>query len=145
MSARLPDIQRFRRQRADGSEVVYTYHRPTRIRLVAPEGTPEFAEEYRQAISGEVFRQARVVYFIQARTIGLVKIGLARDANSRMKELQIGCPDELVMLGWIEHPRPSAFEAALHRTFSKLRVRGEWYLPDPAILELIANAPCQTV
>jgi len=76
-------------------------------------------------------RKARVdtryVYVIEAAETGHLKIGLARDPASRVRELQTGSPVELLLIGQV--PAGPAFEALLHRRFDLYRVRGEWFSP----------------
>jgi len=45
----------------------------------------------------------RIVYFVQGRQGGPIKIGTTKDIVARMRELQVGYADELVLLG--QHPR----------------------------------------
>src|SRR5215469_9098212 len=67
------------------------------------------------------------VYFIAANK--RIKIGSARDAHQRLRELQTGCPNEMLILGLIPSGCPQALEQVMHHTFRKYRVpdRREWY------------------
>lgn len=65
------------------------------------------------------------VYFAQAGAGGPVKIGTTDDVQGRLRELQCGCPQELILLREINGSR--ATEAWLHRRFSALRLRAEWF------------------
>lgn len=86
------------------------------------------------------------VYFIQADA-GAVKIGRAKDPESRLRQLQTGSPDKLQMLHVV--PGDAELEASLHRRFGTVRIRGEWfgaeYLPiiltyaDGLAAEAVAN------
>lgn len=53
---------------------------------------------------------AGFVYFVQARQLGLVKIGIAKDMKRRLRALQCGSPDQLRVLGVIWDERPLALE-----------------------------------
>jgi len=74
-------------------------------------------------------------YFIQAGTDGPVKIGVAKDVEQRIKELQTGCPDDLRLIGRIQ----GNFESELHQRFSQFRVRGEWFNSDIRLLAFIVE------
>ena len=75
------------------------------------------------------------VYFIQAGTSGPVKIGCAGDAARRLIELQVGHPETLVFLGQLDGGH--AVERVIHRKFSHLRIRGEWFSPACELLEFV--------
>jgi len=78
------------------------------------------------------------VYFIEASESGFLKIGWAKDPVKRLRELQTGCPYELTILG--QCPGSLEDEAAFHRTYADLRVRGEWFRLDGALRERFAGA-----
>lgn len=75
------------------------------------------------------------VYFIQGQCGGAIKIGYSVNPEKRLKELQTGYPDTLVMLLMI--PGSEATERALHRQFEASRLKGEWFRPDACIIEKI--------
>lgn len=62
-------------------------------------------------------------YFIQAVSGGPIKIGKAFLPKARLKDLQIGNPEELQLVGVLGEDR----EEALHRQFREERIRGEWF------------------
>ncbi len=75
------------------------------------------------------------VYFVQARHLGLIKIGFSGNPQKRLNSLKTGSPDELNILKVIKgSPR---LEAELHRRFASDRVRGEWFKPSAALLSFI--------
>jgi DNA-binding transcriptional regulator YdaS (Cro superfamily) len=78
------------------------------------------------------------VYFIQAGEGGPVKIGWAVDPVSRLRELQCGNHAELRLLR--ELPGSITEERVLHRAFSHLRIRGEWFSFDPKMLAVEMHA-----
>lgn len=82
------------------------------------------------------------VYFIRTEAKPpMVKIGKARDPESRMATLQTGCPYELTLLGSIACRSDMHAEAAekdLHRHFSIYRTRGEWFRYDDRVARIIA-------
>ena len=69
------------------------------------------------------------VYFVEAVSTGLVKIGWTSNLEKRLYALRRGNAVELVLLKCI--PGDRAVEAALHRRFRAYRVRGEWFRVDP--------------
>lgn len=70
---------------------------------------------------------------------GYVKIGCAKQSiASRMRELQVGHPVELRLLG-ILHDEP-AMEPLFHAEFKAWRVHGEWFLLSPPIIDAINRA-----
>lgn len=83
----------------------------------------------------DVYIVGKVVYFIQGETNPLIKIGIASDLNSRLSGIQTGNPDRLKVLATI--PGGKEEEKIIHNKFSHLRIRGEWYKPEPDLLSYI--------
>lgn len=83
---------------------------------------------------------AGVVYFVQMGDDGPIKIGYTqRDKiKARLSVLQTGSPYGLHLRRLITATRET--EAAAHRFFSDLRIRGEWFCPDPDLLA-VAEGP----
>ena len=82
-----------------------------------------------------------VVYFVQSGDKhGPIKIGYADNGRSRVSALQTGNPDTLKVLAFIESTSPS-METELHARFAGLRLRGEWFRPEPELLDYIASLP----
>lgn len=75
------------------------------------------------------------VYFIQADGSGSIKIGYTKHLNSRVKGLQTSSPVPLKLITSMKGGR--SIERALHARFSDLRIRGEWFRPDPELLKYI--------
>src|SRR6266705_2342621 len=84
------------------------------------------------------------------------KIGVADDARKRLRELQVGSPDELKLAHSQPYPeRRDAVAVAeeLYRYFAGRRLRGSWYrlalaqvreaLSRPAVLEAPARAAAE--
>jgi len=70
------------------------------------------------------------VYFILDSVKGAIKIGKANDIDTRLSDLQVGNPSDLVVLHYIkcrnsDHAR--FMENHYHKTFEKLHIRGEWF------------------
>jgi len=56
---------------------------------------------------------------------GFVKIGYSKDIVSRIEALQPGAPEKLELVGRM--PGTIQMERAIHKQFSHLRKRGEWF------------------
>lgn len=65
------------------------------------------------------------VYFIEARTAGLVKIGYASNPVDRMKSIQGMSPVKVSLVGFMEGDMQD--ERDLHRRFAEYRSHGEWF------------------
>lgn len=84
------------------------------------------------------------VYVIGFEEADIVKIGSALAPDTRLGELQVGCPFELKILGLvsIHSGSPVLVEKAAHRLAKPAWIRGEWFeLPvDDAIATIIKAA-----
>ena len=66
------------------------------------------------------------VYFIASEDLASVKIGYTKeDPDKRLKALQTGNPDVLILLASVEGE--TSLERELHSRFRELHVRGEWF------------------
>ncbi len=91
-------------------------------------------------VSGKAFRYGRRghggVYFVQAKSGGPIKIGVARNVVARMAYLQLAVPEELVCLG-VTLGAGRNEERRLHRYFADSWIRGEWFHPTDDLLKWI--------
>jgi hypothetical protein len=78
------------------------------------------------------------VYFIQQGDTGPIKIGTSRDVKKRLSALQASSPVPLRLLRTIHGERSR--EQNLHGQFKHLRMTGEWFRPEPDLLDYIATA-----
>lgn len=78
---------------------------------------------------------AEFVYFIQAGDDGPVKIGITRDPKKRLSYLQVGNHLPLRLIG-LWPAADSEEEAFLHSYLEGERIRGEWYKPTTAVLDM---------
>lgn len=79
-----------------------------------------------------------MIYFIQPENGGLIKIGYtSKEPESRLRELQTGCHEKLIILATEEGSEVD--ESNLHLQFKSLRVRGEWFRPSVELLTRIAD------
>ncbi len=72
------------------------------------------------------------VYFIRQGVTGPVKIGVAADIVKRVRQLQTNQPVPLRIIRVVEGD--PVVERELHRRFHSLRVSGEWFNFDPAMM-----------
>lgn len=79
-----------------------------------------------------------MVYFILNRAAGAVKIGYSAEPFGRLATHQVSNADDLELLGCVEGG--ADLEKALHSQFDHLRVRGEWFEADPALMEYVSSA-----
>lgn len=78
------------------------------------------------------------VYFVRPSKRPVVKVGVARDLESRLSALQTGSPERLVVLGII---KGAGFdrERLIHERFARKRINGEWFELDDEMLRFIAS------
>lgn len=76
-----------------------------------------------------------MVYFIKNIVTGRIKIGFSNTPTKRLKELQTGNDNKLVLIKTIVGGKDK--EASLHEMFSHLRSNGEWFEPDDELLQFI--------
>lgn len=72
------------------------------------------------------------VYCIRAAT-GHVKVGISRNPDARLRQLQTGHPEALTMV-WSEPvatKRAGSVERAIHQALSEKHLRGEWFTVTP--------------
>jgi hypothetical protein len=80
-------------------------------------------------------RPIPAVYFLKSAEF--IKIGYAADFDARLRELQVGNPVELELLGLL--PGPPALEHRIHAAFSDQRERGEWFRAEGRLTEFLAD------
>lgn len=79
------------------------------------------------------------VYFIYELSQGrkALKIGRSGDRATRLRQLQTGNPNELLIVGWINAEDDSALERSLHMHFADQRRIGEWFEIEPADIQAV--------
>lgn len=75
------------------------------------------------------------VYFIRAD--GAIKIGHSLDPDLRLKNLQVGSPREMFLIG--KRRGSQKLERAYHQRFKHLKIQGEWFRPGADLLKRIAK------
>jgi hypothetical protein len=77
-----------------------------------------------------------MIYFIRDEATQHIKIGFtAGYGEERLRDLQTGCPGQLVLLLQMDGSRQH--ETAWHERFAGARERGEWFRPVPELLQAI--------
>lgn len=77
------------------------------------------------------------VYFIQGESGGAIKVGFTTDLAGRLKGLQTGYPDTLVVR--LAIPGSPKREQAVHKRLGKYWLRGEWYKDTPEVREAMCK------
>jgi hypothetical protein len=80
---------------------------------------------------------APVVYYIRRTSDGLIKIGTTVYMRGRMKAIAKEHATVIEIL--VTHIGAADREHEMHRQFADLRVTGEWFRPEPALLDFIAE------
>ena len=78
------------------------------------------------------------VYAILDPENNCLKVGKANDVTQRISDLQVGNPNELKLIATISclsENHAFAVESELHRKYSNLYVRGEWFKYDDDLLK----------
>ena len=78
------------------------------------------------------------VYFVQCGQY--VKIGIADNPKTRLRELQVGNPITLTILNTFKVVRANQVEHSLHEHFMDQWQRGEWFTMPADQIERIRNA-----
>lgn len=85
-------------------------------------------EEYKKKYPG-------FIYFIQGENGGPIKIGFTENISKRLKGLQTGHCDNLVVLATF--PGKMQNEKDLHSKYGEIRLRGEWFKPTEELIKYI--------
>ena len=79
----------------------------------------------------------RCVYFVQAATLRLIKIGSTSNLDRRLKLMRTGSPDRLDVVGVMTPDDAWATEVDLHERFAADREHGEWFSPSAELVAFI--------
>ncbi len=77
----------------------------------------------------------RMIYIIKAGSA--VKIGYSSKWQTRLKDIQVCCPDEIKLIAVFNGSDRD--EANLHKRFSELWIRGEWFRCEGILADWIAD------
>lgn len=67
------------------------------------------------------------VYAIKDPESGRIKLGISKDPERRVKQLQTGCSSKLELMAYRKAENRYKDEAECHRLNSDIHVRGEWF------------------
>lgn len=67
------------------------------------------------------------IYLIKSISDGCYKIGVSKNPDKRLKQLQTGNPSELHLLNVYESKIAFKIEKVLHNTFNINKEHGEWF------------------
>lgn len=67
------------------------------------------------------------VYAIRESETGRIKLGISRDPESRLRQLQTGNSQELTLVAYRKAENRYQDESVLHKLNSAAHVRGEWF------------------
>lgn len=76
-----------------------------------------------------------MIYFIQTKESGKIKIGYSTSPDKRIKDLQIANPEKLELIGLLKGSKD--YEKQIHQKFEELNIHGEWFDPGNKLLEFI--------
>lgn len=82
----------------------------------------------------------KLLYFIYNRYTGLIKIGVTRSLENRLKDLECAAGVRLDVMGTLE--QSSDMEIPLHTALFQTRECGEWFRPSEDLVA-IAKAPAR--
>jgi len=91
-----------------------------------------------ESISQSTSPTGLYLYCIQAGTRGPVKIGISNNPWKRLQSIQTSIPSPLKLVAQWAGNRED--EQELHLRFKKFWVRGEWFRPEPEILNYVLMA-----
>lgn len=79
------------------------------------------------------------VYFVQAKELKLIKIGVSENLKLRLMDMQVGSPDMLeVLLSFSIHGQSARMaESNLHLKFKACNAHNEWFKPSEELLAFI--------
>lgn len=77
------------------------------------------------------------VYLLNAWGTDNYKIGVTkRKIEKRIKQLQTGCPDEIILIKQFDCEHYRKVESFLHRQHASKRIEGEWFVLDDLDIKL---------
>lgn len=79
--------------------------------------------------------EPQFVYFVQAGVGGPIKIGWSAQVKQRLASAQVDNHEELILRAMV--PGGPQVEARLHAVFASASLRGEWFRPVKALVELV--------
>lgn len=78
------------------------------------------------------------VYFVKDLVTGYIKIGRSLNPHARLKALQTGNPNQLIILATINGGQIK--ESEIHRRFTNTGFSGEWFHPTEELMKYIETS-----
>lgn len=75
----------------------------------------------------EKFTHKGFVYIIKMAGTNMYKVGISKDPEARLGQLQIGNPFKLTIVNRFSDSKPKLLEHVLHLVLSDKNKRGEWF------------------
>lgn len=72
-------------------------------------------------------REKSYVYLLKVSSEGIYKIGVSKDVNKRVKQLQTGNPEPIEIIKTFLSKYPYKIESILHRRYNYKHVQGECF------------------
>ena len=69
----------------------------------------------------------KYIYLIKSKQSQLYKIGISDNPQKRIKNLQTGNPEDLIIIHTYKTKNYNKVEKALHNRYSYLKLNGEWF------------------
>ena len=67
------------------------------------------------------------IYLMQSLENGYYKIGISKNPNTRLRQLQTGNSSEMKLIETYESDFASKIERTLHNQYSHIKKKGEWF------------------
>jgi hypothetical protein len=79
------------------------------------------------------------IYLI-SNQLGLFKVGVSKNPNKRIKSMETGNPDDLIILYVYNSKKSYVIEKTLHRLYQQYHVKLEWFsLPTNEVENFLIN------
>lgn len=78
-----------------------------------------------------------MIYFVRSDVWNRIKIGMSSRLSARLLTLKWACGHDITLIGVL--PGGRSEEVALHRMFSHLHDRAEWFRPEPELMAYIQD------
>ena len=93
-------------------------------------------------MKADTSKSGHLVYFVGSLVYGWVKIGYTKNIQTRMCDIQVGCPFPIELLHTISTTPENArkLEKSMHRQFKGYRLHGEWFKLSDEIRQYITES-----
>jgi len=80
------------------------------------------------------------LYFIECEVTGILKIGISKNPEKRLRNLQSSSPTKLKLRAVFANK--GHWEQSLHKQFNYTHSHDEWFYPNNEIEQLLAQYEC---